>query len=74
MGHPFQQFYNDTENTHKFIVLIISNFDIRVVSRFSSSFSSFDRNQIEVIYIQPLTAFAFQMILSICIHMDDINV
>ncbi len=55
-------FCNDTENTHKFIVLIISNFDIRVVPRFSSSFSSFGRNQIEVVHIQPLTAFAFQMI------------
>jgi hypothetical protein len=43
-------------------VLIISDFDIRVVPRFSNSFSSFGRNQIEVIYIQPLTAFAFQMI------------
>ena len=50
------------ENTHKFIVLKISDFDIRVVPRFSSSFSSFGRNQIEVVYIQPLTAFAFQMI------------
>ena len=62
MGHPFQQFYNDTENTHKFIVLIISDFDIRVVPRFSNSFSSFGRNQIEVICIQPLTAFASKMI------------
>ena len=46
----------------QFIVLIISDFDIRVVPRFSSSFSSFGRNQIEVIRIQALTAFAFQMI------------
>ena len=43
-------------------MLIISDFDIRVVPRFSSSFSSFGRNQIEVISIQPLTTFAFQMI------------
>ena len=43
-------------------MLIISDFDIRVVPRFSNSFSSFGRNQIEVIYIQPLTTFAFQMI------------
>ena len=43
-------------------MLKINDFDIRVVPRFSSLFSSFGRNQIEVIYIQPLTAFAFQMI------------
>ena len=43
-------------------MVIISDFDIRVVPRFSNSFSSFGRNQIEVICIQPLTAFAFQMI------------
>ena len=67
-------FYNDTENTYKFIVLKISDFYIRVVPRFLSSFSSFGRCQIEVILIQPLTAFAFEMILSICIHMDEINV
>lgn len=55
-------FHNDTENTHKFIVLIISYFNISVVPRFSSSFSSFGRCQIEVIYIQPLTASVLQMI------------
>ena len=43
-------------------MLKINDFDIRVVPRFSSSFSSFGKRQIEVIYIQPLTAFAFQMI------------
>ena len=43
-------------------MLKINDFDMRVVPRFSSSFSSFGRNQIEVICIQPLTAFEFQMI------------
>ena len=49
-------------STHKFFMLKINDFNIRVVPRFSNSFSSFGRRQIEVISIQALTASAFQMI------------